>query len=200
MFISTQSDLDARSSFTNKSSFDSWRICIQSSEMCSNPNVLLVQNLLCRFEVETSATFLENECYNKYGKTGKTFYYSQVASTVRWLSTTTSVELTDRLGTITSFPLENVSTKAETPAATFPVVYQAHRETTTEEVQSCIGSQTPTCDSPLESTSPNAEPPPIPSFSEFINSRKAKDIPSRSSKRQTADRVDKDLEKRMRSR
>lgn len=152
-----------------------------------------------KFEVETSATFLENECYNKYGKTGKTFYYSQVASTVRWLSTTTSVELTDRLGTITSSPLENVSTKAETPAATFPVVYQAHREKTTEEVQSSIGSQTPTCDSPLEST-PNAEPPPIPSFSEFINSRKAKDIPSSSSKRQTADRVDKDLEKRMRSR
>lgn len=165
-----------------------------------NPNVLIVQTLLCRFEVETSATFLENECYNKYGKTGKTFYYSQVASTVRWLSTTTSVELTDRLGTITSSPLENVSTKAETPAATFPVVYQAHREMTTEEVQSSIGSQTPTCDSPLESTPPKAEPPPIPSFSEFINSRKAKDIPSRSSKRQTADRVDKDLEKRMRSR
>lgn len=153
-----------------------------------------------KFEVETSATFLENECYNKYGKTGKTFYYSQVASTVRWLSTTTSVELTDRLGTITSSPLENVSTKAETPAATFPVVYQAHSEKTTEEVQSSIGSQTPTRDSPLESTSPNAESPPIPSFSEFINSRKAKDIPSMSSKRQTADRVDKDLEKRMRSR
>ncbi|GLT70588.1 hypothetical protein SLA2020_426590 [Shorea laevis] len=32
-----------------------------------------------KIEVETSACFLEKECYKKYGKTGKSFYYSQVA-------------------------------------------------------------------------------------------------------------------------
>lgn len=147
--------------------------------------------------METSATFLENECYNKYGKTGKSFYYSQVASTVRWLSTSTTVELTDRLGTSTSSPSPSVSTKAETHATT-PMVEQSHRENATDEFHSGIGSQTPTCDSPMESASPSAELSPIPSFSEFINSRKAKHIPSRSSKRQSPDRVEKDVEKRTR--
>ncbi|XP_024017198.1 ATP-dependent DNA helicase Q-like 3 [Morus notabilis] len=150
-----------------------------------------------KLEVETSATFLENECYNKYGKTGKSFYYSQVASTVRWLSTSTTVELIDRLGTSTSSPSQSVSTKAETHTTT-PMVEQSHRENTTDEFHSGIGSQTPTCDSPMESASPSTELSPIPSFSEFINSRKAKHIPSRSSKRQSPDRVEKDVEKRMR--
>lgn len=52
---------------------------------------------LCRTEFKESATVLENECYKKYGKVGKTFYNSQVASTVRWLSSATISEIHDRL-------------------------------------------------------------------------------------------------------
>lgn len=39
---------------------------------------------LFRVEMETSASLLEDECYKKYGKAGKSFYYLQVASTVKW--------------------------------------------------------------------------------------------------------------------
>ncbi|XP_042485849.1 ATP-dependent DNA helicase Q-like 3 isoform X3 [Macadamia integrifolia] len=52
-----------------------------------------------KIELEASATYLENECFKKYGKLGKTFYNSQVASTFRWVSTSSYKELMDRLGT-----------------------------------------------------------------------------------------------------
>ncbi|PON66001.1 Helicase [Parasponia andersonii] len=146
-----------------------------------------------RLEVETSATFLENECYNKYGKTGKSFYYSQVANTVRWLSTTTSVELTDRVGAIANSPSANVPSRPETPAAISPMMDQVHRENTTDDFQSSVGSETRTCTSPVESASPSAQLPPIPSFSEFINSRKVNHKQSRLS----TEGVEKNLEKRM---
>ncbi|XP_020521855.1 ATP-dependent DNA helicase Q-like 3 isoform X2 [Amborella trichopoda] len=53
-------------------------------------------------EVQIAAKVLENECYNKYRKTGKTFYISQVASTVRWLSSCSASELSNRLGSNSS--------------------------------------------------------------------------------------------------
>ncbi|XP_043720318.1 ATP-dependent DNA helicase Q-like 3 [Telopea speciosissima] len=52
-----------------------------------------------KIELEASASYLENECFKKYGKLGKTFYNSQVASTFRWVSTSSYKELMDRLGT-----------------------------------------------------------------------------------------------------
>lgn len=47
---------------------------------------------LLRSNEGTPASFLENERYNykKYGKSGKTFCYSQVASAERWLLTATA--------------------------------------------------------------------------------------------------------------
>ncbi|QCE13582.1 ATP-dependent DNA helicase Q5 [Vigna unguiculata] len=65
------------------------------------------QRLDNKIEVDTSASFLEDECYKKYGKAGKSFYYSQVASTVRWLTTASSSELMNRLCAI------NASAEAE---------------------------------------------------------------------------------------
>ncbi|CAN6451464.1 unnamed protein product [Victoria cruziana] len=61
-------------------------------------------------EPQSAAVFLENECYEKYGKAGKSFYSSQVASTVRWLSTTTSAEMKTRLGSSSVFENENLVT------------------------------------------------------------------------------------------
>lgn len=50
-----------------------------------------------RFAEEASATHLETECFKKYQKVGKTFYNSQIAATVRWLSSSSSDQIHDRL-------------------------------------------------------------------------------------------------------
>ncbi|PWA54611.1 DEAD/DEAH box RNA helicase family protein [Artemisia annua] len=67
------------------------------------------QQRLCSVPIdpETSSVFFENECYKKYGKTGKSFYLSKVASTVRWLSTANAEDLTSRLATCQSPTLKN---------------------------------------------------------------------------------------------
>ncbi|CAF1710596.1 unnamed protein product [Brassica napus] len=51
-------------------------------------------------ESQNASEFLENECYRKYSKAGKSFYYSQIASTVRWLGTATRDELMTRLSSM----------------------------------------------------------------------------------------------------
>lgn len=50
-----------------------------------------------RCDIEASATHLETESFKKYEKVGKTFYNSQIAATVRWLSSATSSQMHDRL-------------------------------------------------------------------------------------------------------
>ncbi|XP_022741716.1 ATP-dependent DNA helicase Q-like 3 [Durio zibethinus] len=62
-----------------------------------------------KVDFEASSTFLENESFKKNGKSGKSFYYLQVASTVRWLSTTSSAEITNRIRIITTSPSENIT-------------------------------------------------------------------------------------------
>ncbi|VVA10208.1 PREDICTED: ATP-dependent DNA helicase [Prunus dulcis] len=137
-----------------------------------------------KIEVEKSASFLENECYDKYGKTGKSFYYSQVASTVRWLSSADYTGLTNRLGTINSSLSDDAPTETEPPAARSPLV-----EGPTE---------TSVAVSPTEIDSPSTRLPPIPSFSQFINTRKTKDNRSSASEKKSPNGVQKNLEKRMR--
>ncbi|KAI5320060.1 hypothetical protein L3X38_039768 [Prunus dulcis] len=137
-----------------------------------------------KIEVEKSASFLENECYDKYGKTGKSFYYSQVASTVRWLSSADYTGLTNRLGTINSSLSDDAPTETEPPAARSPLV-----EGPTE---------TSVAVSPTEIASPSTRLPPIPSFSQFINTRKTKDNRSSASEKKSPNGVQKNLEKRMR--
>ncbi|TVU28898.1 hypothetical protein EJB05_20436, partial [Eragrostis curvula] len=56
---------------------------------------LRLGNLPC--DAEAAATHLETECFKKYEKVGKTFYNSQIAATVRWLSSATSNQMHDRL-------------------------------------------------------------------------------------------------------
>ncbi|WOL12153.1 ATP-dependent DNA helicase Q-like 3 isoform X2 [Canna indica] len=48
-------------------------------------------------DFEASAAFLEMECFKKYEKTGKTFYNSQVAATLRWLTHSSIEQIHDRL-------------------------------------------------------------------------------------------------------
>ncbi|XP_031287376.1 ATP-dependent DNA helicase Q-like 3 [Pistacia vera] len=125
-------------------------------------------------EFESSATFLENECYKSYGKSGKSVYYSQMASTIRWLSTTNSTDLTNRLCTNTSSSSENIICKEKSPVAPSSLLDQP-AEITNEHNCSNARSETWMNALPKESASPNTQQPVIPSFSEFVNRRKAKD-------------------------
>lgn len=124
--------------------------------------------------METSACFLENECYKKYGKTGKSFYYSQVASTVRWLSTTSLSELTTRLGTATSLTSEDILSKAEPSTTSLPLLDQGPTKFTSEELNGNSRSEISLGVSPLQSTLSSTELPVIPSFSDYVNGSKAK--------------------------
>ncbi|XP_020424158.1 ATP-dependent DNA helicase Q-like 3 isoform X2 [Prunus persica] len=150
-----------------------------------------------KIEVEKSASFLENECYNKYGKTGKSFYYSQVASTVRWLSSADYTGLTNRLGTVNSSLSDDALPETEPPAARSPLV-EGPTEITSSDFHDSVRSETSVAVSPTEIASPSIRLPPIPSFSQFINTRKTKDNRSSASEKKSPNGVQKNLEKRMR--
>ena len=145
--------------------------------------------------METSASFLENECYKKYGKTGKSFYCSQLASTVRWLSSANSTELMNRLNCNTN-PTTNNGTVAENSSSTsLALLDHGPIESSTEEIQ--VGAISETSSSALQSNSKDISLPPIPSFSEFVSSRKSKNNQLLMSEKQSPSRAHKNLEKRM---
>ncbi|XP_024036409.1 ATP-dependent DNA helicase Q-like 3 isoform X2 [Citrus clementina] len=146
-------------------------------------------------EFEASAIFLENECYNKYGKSGKSFYYSQVASTIRWLSTANSIELTNRLGIDTDSPSVNFISKEEPPAAPSPSLEQRPAQITGKELDGSCGSENSIGAFQTESESPSTSLPVIPSFSEFVNRQKVKDNQPNTSCKESPK---KNFDKRMR--
>ncbi|XP_034699819.1 ATP-dependent DNA helicase Q-like 3 isoform X1 [Vitis riparia] len=149
--------------------------------------------------LETSAIFLENECYKKYGKTGKSFYYSQVASTVRWLSTANSTDLTNRLGTKTSSATDNIISKADSPI----ISSLDQGPTKISNGEHCSAKpQTSSCASPMQGASSQDKGlPPIPSLSDFVKSRTAKGHqanPLSKLRKQSPKRAERNLEKRSR--
>lgn len=119
---------------------------------------------MCRIDPETSSTFLENECYKKYGKTGKSFYLSQVASTVRWLSTANTTDLTSRLATTGQSPTSKKSTEVE-PSCISNHAMKMNKKDDDANVTSGHPS------SPSTNTYNDIKLPPIPSFSEFVNKK-----------------------------
>ncbi|MED6119504.1 hypothetical protein PIB30_012411 [Stylosanthes scabra] len=131
-----------------------------------------------KIELESSASFLEDECFKKYSKAGKSFYYSQVASTVRWLATASSIDLMNRLDAMK----ESTSTNAlpESELHTPPdAVDHSGKEGTSNEVSGNAQLETLPCGDrgmPIESSSVNTKLPQIQirSFNEFVNSRKTK--------------------------
>ncbi|XP_010656106.1 ATP-dependent DNA helicase Q-like 3 [Vitis vinifera] len=149
--------------------------------------------------LETSAIFLENECYKKYGKTGKSFYYSQVASTVRWLSTANSTDLTNRLGTKTSSATDNIISKADSPI----ISSSDQGPTKISNAEHCSAKpQTSSCASPMQGASSQDKGlPPIPSLSDFVKSRTVKGHqanPLSKLRKQSPKRAERNLEKRSR--
>lgn len=172
---------------------------------------------ILNIELDTSASFLENECYKKYGKSGKTFYYSQVASTVRWLSSTTLVELTNRFGPGTpSVPVSKEHPPETPPSPSLeqrppettnlkrqssfksPLLEQKSPETTTPRLHHSFQSETSMNTSPSESSSLSSKLPSIPSFSEFVNGKKEEGNHANTSQNQSHVRLEKTGEKRLR--
>ncbi|XP_059633271.1 ATP-dependent DNA helicase Q-like 3 [Cornus florida] len=147
-----------------------------------------------RIDLETSATFLEDECFKKYGKSGKSFYYSQVASTVRWLSTSNFTELMTRLSTSTGSTSKSINSKMNS-SPTSSSLLDRPTEIRNEEIHDSVRSETNV--NPPQSISQGIKLPPIPSFSDFINSKKANDN-QLSSKSHSPSGDPKNLEKRMR--
>lgn len=151
----------------------------------------------CRVDLEASSTFLENECFRKYGKSGKSFYYSQVASTVRWLTTTSSSEITKRIGIVATSPPENITCEEEPHLTSSSTAFHQREENSISgDIESEISASAAM---PLQSaSSPVTKPPPIPSFSQFVNSKKSKDSRSNAAKeKHSPEKRDKSM-KRMR--
>nr|XP_009610276.1 ATP-dependent DNA helicase Q-like 3 [Nicotiana tomentosiformis] len=150
-----------------------------------------------RIDVDKSAVSLENECYKKYGKSGKSFYLSLMASTARWLSTAGPKELVNKLSSSTP---ENVTSTANCSTALSNPSMPVSPMVNDEKVHDNAGSEDPTRPSvsPLHGSA-SSELPPILSFSQFINSGKAKGNSASVSKRDSPDTGKKNLEKRMRS-
>ncbi|KAJ0933230.1 putative DNA helicase [Helianthus annuus] len=132
---------------------------------------------------EVSSLFFENECFKKYGKTGKSFYLSQVASTVRWLSTVDAADLTSRLATTNQNSTLKIATEVEPLSSASPSVSDQVTNTMNEKDREKVS---------LCSSHNDIKLPPIPSFSEFVNKKSSKD-----SKR-SAYGVDKKPDKRSR--
>ncbi|KAI3982465.1 hypothetical protein MKX01_006596 [Papaver californicum] len=128
-----------------------------------------------KIDLEASATFLENECYKKYGKVGKTFYNSQMASTVRWLSTSSSMDIMNRLSScVTQDPSDtpnpsDVLSTASSLSMNPDMHDQNSLEIGKEDVQIGVDSstsiETPTIPTPSNTID---HLPPIPSFAEFV--------------------------------
>lgn len=154
-----------------------------------------------RIDIDKSVVFLENECYKKYGKSGKSFYLSQMANTTRWLSTAGPMELMSKLSSSNPAPPppENVTYIVNCTPTSSNLSVPISANANDEKVHDNAGSQdliwSPA--SPLHG-SPSTNLPPILSFSQFINSGKAKENRASASKRESPDKGKRNLEKRMR--
>ncbi|KAK9715636.1 hypothetical protein RND81_06G178600 [Saponaria officinalis] len=124
----------------------------------------------------SAVSFLENECYQNYGKSGKSFYISKMASTVRWLSTASSADVKHRL--LPDTPNSEHSTQkgnSDSPPelTSFQVnSTQAAKEQFQERPG--IDARLPSTDQASGSIAPKITLPPVPSFSDFVRSEKAK--------------------------
>nr|XP_027068272.1 ATP-dependent DNA helicase Q-like 3 isoform X1 [Coffea arabica] len=149
-----------------------------------------------RIDYEASARTLENECHKKYGKSGKSFYLSQLASTVRWISTANSEELVNRLNSSQSPGCSAMIAKSD---CSLPSVSPSGGKSivTDENLHDSSGSETPL--RALQHASEDKKLPPIPSFSDFINSRNPNDNKNLKSRKQPPSRDHKNPDKRVRN-
>ncbi|GAB2267528.1 hypothetical protein Dimus_002508 [Dionaea muscipula] len=130
--------------------------------------------LSTEIEFEWAAAFLEEEGYKKYGRSGKSFYISQLASTVRWLSSCCSVtHLMSRLGNgNTTSSSRHIETEADgrRPSDSSLLSKPAAEAVEQARVTSLAKQQQPPPATP-PSISRETVLPPIPSFSDFVKSQ-----------------------------
>ncbi|CAA0840486.1 ATP-dependent DNA helicase Q-like 3 [Striga hermonthica] len=129
------------------------------------------------------ADTIESECHKKYEKSGKSFYLSQMASTVRWLSKATPDELKVKLDTIAKNSVEVITMQSSLLGPEMSVEQE-------EETHGSIKSVSPVARDTLG--------PQILSFSEFVNRRKVSDTQISASKRQSEDGAPRGGEKKSR--
>ncbi|KAL9224650.1 hypothetical protein vseg_000666 [Gypsophila vaccaria] len=127
-------------------------------------------------DLDSAVSLLENECYNKYGKSGKSFYISQMASTVRWLSSATLVDVTKRLHPYKpnhehSKQKDDSDSPPEPPSSKVNST-QAVKEQFPEHPK--IEVRVPSTDRASGSSEQKIKLPPVPSFSDFVRNEKAK--------------------------
>lgn len=136
-----------------------------------------------KLETQMVATTLENQCYRKYGKSGKSFYNSQVASTVRWLANSSWADIQSRIEPDTalqenksssSLPLnENGPSMKINCSAIGPGTCSTDKSNKLEQVhekQTFAGHKRTSQQSNIPCLTENAaatELPPIPSFTNF---------------------------------
>lgn len=131
--------------------------------------------------IEESTTFLELECFEKYKKVGKTFYNSQIAATIRWLSSSTYEQICNRL-----LPNLNVSSNTENTHSNLSSntnllpepQLTCNKEEKSDEIKSSLPETARSSDGvcvnlDTEIRKEEIVLPPIPSFSEFakLNAR-----------------------------
>ncbi|KAF0931191.1 hypothetical protein E2562_002540 [Oryza meyeriana var. granulata] len=136
------------------------------------------------FDEEPSAAHLEVECFKKYEKVGKTFYNSQIAATVRWVSSSSFDQIQDRLHALTD-KITDHGAAASSPSIV-PVSSPASPDVVCKipgEASSNEAKDTPLADNTDEFvehsdefaktavSSKNMELPKIPSFRDFISQK-----------------------------
>uniref|UniRef100_A0A0E0K5Y9 ATP-dependent DNA helicase n=1 Tax=Oryza punctata TaxID=4537 RepID=A0A0E0K5Y9_ORYPU len=148
------------------------------------------------FDEEPSAAHLEVECFKKYEKVGKTFYNSQIAATVRWLSSSSFDQIQDRLNALTDqitdhgAAASSPSIVPESPPASPDVICRIPGKATSNEAKSIplknnteefVTTEHSDEIAKVAVLSENMELPKIPSFREFM-SQKGRDRATSSSK------------------
>ncbi|CAL9105808.1 unnamed protein product [Musa acuminata var. zebrina] len=123
-------------------------------------------------DCEASAAFLEMECFKKYEKVGKTFYISQVAATVRWLSNSSFEQIYDRLSDESTQTSSSYG-QDDLPSGTDSLQDGITTEAVHKENQLNSNALVENFNCSLEMKNPNEkiDLPPIASFSEFVNGK-----------------------------
>lgn len=127
---------------------------------------------------EASATHLETECFKKYEKAGKTFYNSQIAATVRWLSSATPSQMCDCLDALIDRTKDDGASGCpdivpESPPASPEIVVGARSgETSNDKPQHIceLKSSDESAKGAAASTG-NMVLPAIPTFKEFLSQK-----------------------------
>ncbi|CAO2841675.1 unnamed protein product [Amaranthus hypochondriacus] len=130
------------------------------------------QQRLGRFDIESAVTILESECYKKCVKSGKSFYISQMAGTVRWLSTVSLTDLTHRLQPDSPNMINlKQEDSIQKPTSSSTDSNKAIKEIVHEKT---IVDPLPSSAQTSHSVARKIILPPIPSFSDFVRSTKPK--------------------------